>query len=105
MSIDTTFKPVGQTVVVSTTAVQVRSLAADPGGTLSIRVRNLSGSAQYFSWGSTSSVTCTAPAAGAPQPNTIGMIGSSVETFEIPQAAYFIASSSTGFEMTPGQGS
>ncbi len=91
----------GPTVVVGATAVQL-----SPNYSASTyRVRNLSTSTQYFTVGATASVAILTPAAGNPATgiNTIGMLGSSVETFAnlLP---FMIASSATGFEVTPGDG-
>jgi hypothetical protein len=85
-------------------AVQANPQGAQPGAGYSYRVRNLAATAQYFTWGSNSGVASLAPAAGVPVPNTIGMLGASVEAFELPVNAWFIASSATGFEFTFGQG-
>jgi hypothetical protein len=72
------------------------------------RVINLSTSIQRFSWARTAAAVTalagTAPVA-AGTPTTITMLGGTVETFEIPCDSWFIASSATGFEFTPGQGS
>jgi hypothetical protein len=105
MSVDTTFKPLGPTTLVVNAAVQLPNSQASGSGAYMFRVRNLAAAVQYFTWGSTSSVTSLTPAAGAPAPNTIGMIPTSVETFEIPGGSWVIASSATGFEFTPGIGS
>jgi site-specific recombinase XerC len=103
MAIDTVFCPLGPTTLVANTAVTIQK--SQGAGSYSYRVRNLSSSQQWFTWGGTSSVASLTPAAGVPAPNTIGMLPTSVETFEITGATvYFIASSSTGFEFTPGQG-
>jgi len=103
MSVDTVFKPLGPTVLVTNVAVQVTT--ANPDTDLTYRVRNLAAAAQYFTWGAASTVTSIgAPTAGVPSANTVGMLPNSVETFEIPSNQYFIASSATGFEMTPGKG-
>lgn len=105
MSIDTTFRPITPLTFVTNTAVQVVPPGGYFGSVVSFRVRNLSASVQYFSWGATSSVTAgAAPTAGNPTPNTIGMLPNSVETFEMPASAFFIASSATGFEFTGGTG-
>ncbi len=86
--------------MVSASAVQI-----GPGlGGQSFRVQNLSTSVQYFTHGATSSVTSVgAPTAGVPSQNTIGMLPTSVEVFSglLP---YMIASSATGFLVTPGDG-
>jgi hypothetical protein len=106
VSIDTVYKPTGPTVLVTNVATQVATQNA--GGVYMFRVRNLAAVAQYFSWGRTAAAA-TALGGAAPTaagtPNTIGMIASSVETFEIPCDSFFIASSATGFEFSPGQGS
>lgn len=89
----------GPTVLVGATAVQLTPIQ----GASTYRVINLSASVQHFTVGATSAVTSLAPAAGVPAANTITMLGSSVETFAnlLP---YMIASSATGFEVTPGDG-
>lgn len=105
MSIDTTFRPITPLTFVGASAVQVVATGSPSPAVVSFRVRNLSSSPQYFTWGTTSSVTAgSAPTSGNPTSNTIGMIGSSVETFEIPGQSWFIASSATGFEISGGQG-
>jgi len=103
MAVDTVFKPLGPTVLIVASAVQVTPAAS---GQMSYRVRNLTavGTGQYFTWGPTSSVSSTSPSAGTPAANTIGMVGGGVETFDIPPGMFFIASSVTGFEFTPGIG-
>jgi hypothetical protein len=103
LSVDTVFQPLGPTVLVAATAAVQVAASGTASGFSSIRVRNLSTSVQYFSWGP-SGVTSLTPSAGTPAPSTLGMLPTSVETFQIPAAFYFIASSATGFEMTPGQG-
>lgn len=94
---DLAFAAVGPTVFVGTTPIQLSA-----GG--SVRVRNLSASAQYFTYGNASSVTSVTPAAGSPAINTYGMLGNSVETFNLPTGAWIVAQTATGFEMTPGSG-
>jgi hypothetical protein len=106
MSIDTVFKPTGPTVLIAATATQVASQNA--GGVYMFRVVNLATALQRFSWGRTAAAA-TALSGAAPTaagtPNTISMLGGTVETFEIPCDSFFIASSATGFEFSPGQGS
>jgi len=95
---DKPFSITAPTVVVGAAAVL---LAANfPASTY--RVRNLSTATQYFTTGQSTVVSLT-PIAGTPAVNTIGMLGSSVETFAglLP---YMIASTATGFEVTPGDG-
>lgn len=96
---DKPFSIGGPTVLVGATAVQLTPIQ----GASTYRVLNLSTSIQRFTVGATASVTSLTPAAGAPAVNTITMLGSSVETFaNLP--GWMIASSATGFEVTPGDG-
>lgn len=104
MATGNAFVPQGSTYLVVAAAVQVLS-AATGGVAQSFRVRNLSSTVAYFTWGATSGVTSVgAPSAGVPSANTIGMLGGSVETFSLPATAWFIANNATGFEFTPGEG-
>ncbi len=106
MSVDTVFKPTGPTVLVTNTAIQV--ITQNAGGVYMFRVLNLATAIQRFSWGRTAAAA-TALNGAAPTatgtPNTITMLGGTVETFEIPCDSFFIAGSATGFEFSPGQGS
>jgi hypothetical protein len=96
---DKPFSIGGPTVLVGAAATQLTPQQ----GTSTYRVLNLSTSIQRFTVGSTSSMASLTPAAGVPAPNTITMLGSSVETFSnLP--GWMIASSATGFEVTPGDG-
>jgi hypothetical protein len=55
--------------------------------------------------GSTPSITVTAPTAGNPSANTIGMLPYTVEIFgTLPPNAYFKADAAGAFEVTPGEG-
>lgn len=103
MSIQGAFQPQGPCTLVDNTARQ--PLESGSGQNQSVRVRNLATTTQYFTWGTTSAVTSAgAPTGGTPSANTIGMIGTSVETFSIPSGAWMIASSATGFEVICGEG-
>jgi hypothetical protein len=110
MSIDTVFKPIGQLTFVGVTPVRV--VPNDGSGICSYRVVNLSVATteQYFGWGVTASAATAAlvntpvTAPGNVAPNVIGMLGASVETFEIPAGVFFAASSATGFQFLAGQG-
>jgi len=105
------FTPFGPTVLVGTSEVQVSSTTRNTGPT-SYRVRNLLSTAQYFSWAPAAplgaaapSITVTAPTAGVPSANTIGMNGNGVEVFGgLPPNAYFKANAAAAFEITPGEG-
>jgi hypothetical protein len=97
---DKPFSPSGPTMLVDNTA---RQIGASPGPG-NYRVVNLSASVQYFTHGPTSSVTSVgAPTGGSPSANTIGMAGNGVEVLSnlLP---WMIASSATGFLVTPGDG-
>lgn len=104
------FTPFGPTVLVGTSEVQVPSTRNT--SPTAYRVRNLSASAQYFSWapaaplgGAAPSITVTVPSAGVPSANTIGMLPASVEVFGgLPPNAYFKANAAAAFEITPGEG-
>lgn len=108
---DGAFVPFGPTVLVGTSEVQVSSGTRATGPT-AYRVRNLSASQQYFSWapaaplgGAAPSITVTAPSAGVPSANTIGMLPFSVEVFGgLPPNCYFKANAAGAFEITPGEG-
>lgn len=98
------FQALGKTVTVTNSgAVQVPS-APSGGNALAFRIRNLSATVQYFTWGQNpSGLSVTAPSAGSPS-TAIGMLPTSVETMYFPANSYFIADNTTGFEFTPGEG-
>lgn len=102
---DAPFAPGGQSYLVSNTAVQIPMGAGQ-----SFRIVNLSavGTPQYLAWGTTNAVAVTAPVAGTPQPNTIGLLGGTERTIRLPAAAqgpyYWVASAATGFLVTQGDG-
>lgn len=103
---DATFQVWGPSVLVGTTVVQVQSTNGSP--PTGYRVRCLV--TGYFSWANSSGPTPpaiptpTAPTAGVPSYNTIGMTAGGIETFELPPNAYFLSNNAAGFEITPGQG-
>lgn len=102
MSIDTTFHPITQTVLVGVAAVQVAIDTQLDANTF--RVKCLA--AAYLTWGNSSAVTAKgAPAAGVPVMNTLGMatIGS-VMYIEVPANSFFISSAAASFEITGGKG-
>lgn len=99
---DHPFAAGGPTFLVTNVAVQI-----PPGAGQSFRIVNLAavGTPQYLAWGLTNGVTVTAPVAGTPQPNTLGMLGGTERTITIPtQALFFIASAAAGFLVTQGDG-
>jgi hypothetical protein len=102
---DKPFQPTGPTILVDNTARRIGiNVDANAGAGNSYRVVNKSSSVQYFTHGSSSSVTSVgAPTAGTPSANTIGMAANGVEVFG-GLLAWMIASTSTGFEVTPGDG-
>lgn len=102
------FRPTGPTVVVDNTARQVTSSTSS--NDQQYRIRCTAASAAYFTYstanitgGGTPSMTLTAPVAGTPQANTIGMLPNSVEVFTLPAGAWFLAAAAN-FEVTPGEG-
>lgn len=106
MAYDATFTPKGPTILV-TTAVQQALPTMDSDRATSYRVRCLV--AGYLAWASSETtvaptITAAAPTAAAPAANTIGMSVGGVETFTLPQNAYFKSSVANGFEVTPGEG-
>lgn len=104
MSNATAFSQQGSTYLVVGTAISISTTNA---GCINYRIRNLSTTTQYFTWaaaGATAPTSVGAPSAGTPSANTMGMVGNSVETFTLPCNVQMIASSATGFEVTPGDG-
>jgi hypothetical protein len=105
---DSAFQPTGPTVTVDGTTRQVPS-TMPAASFMQYRIRNVNTTGAYIAYSTpniasgTPTVTVTAPVAGTPQANTIGMLGSSVEVFTLPAGAFFIASAGT-FEVTPGEG-
>ena len=76
-------------------------------GAVNYRIVNKAASEQYFAWagqGQAAPVAPTAPTVGSPKANTIGMLASSVESFSLPPNCQFIAGTSTGFEISAGEG-
>jgi hypothetical protein len=102
MSLDTVFKQSGPAVLVGVTAVQVCPAQA---GVYTFRVVNSVATLQSFTWGKLSTITALGPpTAGVPSANTITMLPSSVETFEIPGDSYFIGNAGSAFYFHPGSG-
>lgn len=109
MSTDTVFRPMAPTVLVTNaSAVQLVDRSDSGVGTImSLRIVNLSATAQRFGWGtSTANAAATGPSGAGIVNATYSVImgPGGVETMEFPVSSYFIAATSTGFEMTPGQG-
>lgn len=107
MAYDATFTPKGPTILV-TTSVQQALPTQDADRATSYRVRCLV--AGYLTWATPEisttppTITAAAPTAAVPAVNTIGMLAGGVETFTLPQNAYFKSSVANGFEVTPGEG-
>ena len=109
MSTVNAFSPKGQTVLVTTSAVQVKT--QDNVYSVSYRVRNLSTNTAYFAWApadplgaSVTPPTPAAPSAGSPVTQTMGMFPESVEVFSLPPNAWFLSDTANAFEVTPGEG-
>lgn len=106
MSQDSAFTPYGPLTLIGTAVVQVASTTlVNPA---SYRIRCLV--AGYLSWApSTGSVpptigAPTAPTAGVPSVNTIGMSVGQTEVIALPPNAYFLSNNAAGFEVTAGEG-
>lgn len=98
MSLTSAFQPLGPTVSVSTTPVQVPASSTPGGSAVNFRVRCIA--TAYLTWGQSSTVT----AVGGVGPNTIGMSTGGVESFTFPPQSFFISNVATSFEVTPGDG-
>lgn len=103
------FAPFGATYQVGTSAVQVKS--ANNMYPTGYRILNLTSNIVYVAWqpqepnDATVTPVATAPAAGAPQLNTLAIPANGVCVFSgIPPNAWFIASAATSLEITPGEG-
>jgi hypothetical protein len=112
MSIDTTFKPLGPSIGVTTTPVQVST--TDGCGKTAVRVINTFTALQAFCWAPTAAqaaaLAATLPAtgvglaAGVTSPNTVFMLPGSVEVFEIASNMFFCGNGSAAFMFLPGIG-
>ena len=109
MSTVNAFSPKGQTYLVTTSDVQVKT--QDNVNAVSYRIRNLSTSTAYFGWkpadptGATVSIgTVTTPTAGSPSQNVIGMFAESVEVFTLPPNVWFKSGTANAFEVIAGEG-
>jgi hypothetical protein len=102
------FAPFGPSYLVGTSVVQVLTTNNNPA--TSYRIRNLLVTAQWFAWvqpvGSTSpTITVTAPTAGVPSANTMGLAAGATGIFgNIPPNAWFKADAAAAFEIVPGEG-
>lgn len=102
MSVDTTFKPIGKTVVVGPTggAVQPNDSSASA-GIITFRIRCTV--AGYLTWGGQAVAAAVAPALGTPQSSTLGFaIG--VAYIDAPAASFFRGDGTSAFEITGGTG-
>lgn len=98
---DKPFTPTGPAIFVGNTATQIGGLGYAGN---CWRVRNMSNSVQYFTYGQTNSVTSVgAPTQGSPSQNTVGMLPQSVEIFS-SLLPWMISSLSDAFEVIPGDG-
>jgi hypothetical protein len=109
MSTVNAFSPKSQTYLVSTSSVQI--VTNDNVNAVSYRVRNLSTNTAYFSWlpanptGAAVTVgSVTAPTAGTPSFNTIGMFPESVEIFTLPPNVWMKSDTANAFEVIAGEG-
>jgi len=105
MGIDTTFKPLIATYLV-TSGTTVQPVPKDAsGGVNSFRVKNTTATRQYINWGPASTLAIpVAPAAGAPSLSCIGLEAGGVAYIDVPQSSFFNCSATATFEVTPGSG-
>jgi hypothetical protein len=109
MSTVNAFSPKGQTYLVTTSDVQIKT--QDNVNAVSYRIRNLSTSTAYFGWkpadptGATVAIgTVTTPTAGSPSQNVIGMFPESVEVFTLPPNVWLKSGTAVAFEVIAGEG-
>src|ERR1041385_265225 len=94
------FTPFGPTYLVGLDPVQL--LGSNGLCPTSVRIRNTSGSANTFSWWPAlasglkpSGLSASAPSAGVPAANTMTMLGTSVEVFQLPGNCWIVASAAS----------
>lgn len=106
MSIDTVFRVLGPTTLVTNAAgVQITPSGSGIGSTISYRISNLAASRQYIAWGNSAVASPTAPSGNGGQvTQAVGIGASATLTLELSAGVYFIAGTATGFEITPGSG-
>jgi transglutaminase-like putative cysteine protease len=109
MSTVNAFSPKGQTFLVTTSDVQIKT--QDNVSAISYRVRNLTTATAYFGWkpadptGATVAIgTVTTPTAGSPSQNVIGMFPQSVEVFTLPPNVWMKSDTANAFEVIAGEG-
>ena len=109
MSTVNAFSPKGQTYLVTTSDVQIKT--QDNVNAVSYRIRNLSTSTAYFGWkpadptGAAVTIgTVTTPTAGSPSQNVIGMFPESVEVFTLPPNVWLKSGTANAFEVIAGEG-
>ena len=97
---DHPFAPGGPSYLIGVTATQIPSPAGQ-----SYRIVNILAAVHYIAWGPTNGVTVTAPVAGTPQPNMIGLLPNTERTITVPGGNLFwIADIAAAFLVTPGDG-
>lgn len=113
MSVDTTFKPTGPTILVGVTPVQIQvgGNQGSIGDAVYVRCLAAAASSAYFFYGpsaaslaSLPTVPPTGATAALSASNALGMFGQTVKVFAIPSNSFVVASAAAAFEMTPGQG-
>ena len=105
MAIDTTFKPlIGTYLLSSGTPLQPVPKDGSSGGVNSFRVKNTTATRQYINWGLAAPAVPVAPAAGVPAINCIGLEAGGVAYIDVPPSSFFNCSATATFEITPGSG-
>lgn len=103
------FVPMGQTYLVGTSSVQVKSQGNQT--PTAYRIKAVLSTPQYLRWappdptGTAITVgAVSAPSAGTPSNETIGFLPGAVEVISLPANAWFKADAVGAFEITPGEG-
>lgn len=103
------FVPMGQTYLVGTSSVQVKSQGNQT--PTAYRIKAVLSTPQYLRWappdptGTAITVgSVTAPSAGTPSSETFGFLAGAVEIISLPANAWFKADAVGAFEITPGEG-
>jgi hypothetical protein len=109
MSTVNAFTPRGKTYLVTTSDVQI--FTQDNASAISYRVRNITTGVAYFGWkpadplgGSVAIGSVSAPTAGSPTQNIIGMFPQSVEVFTLPPNVWLKSDTASAFEVIAGTG-
>jgi hypothetical protein len=99
VSLETTFKPMQPTVIVTTATVQAVAPSVGNAGVASFRVYNAAAAAQIIGYG-TSATNAAAVIPG----NAVTVPPGASCYMDLPAATWFIGNTGSTFQVTPGQG-